>query len=147
MSPFKDYFLGTIKNRYAQFEGRARRSEYWYFTLFVIIIYFILGLLSGLLSGALMSGTDSALGLMPMALIGIFLLAIIIPSIALVVRRLHDTGKSGWWYFISLIPFVGSIVIIVFLCTDSQSGTNEYGPNPKEIGGATASDHLIQDYS
>ena len=83
---------------------------------------FISGVLSEIIG-------EAAIGL-----IGIYYLAIIIPSIAVAIRRLHDTGRSGWWYLISLIPLIGSIILIVFFCEDSKPGVNQWGPNPKEVG-------------
>ena len=76
-------------------------------------------------------------------LIGIFQLAIIIPGIAITVRRLHDTGRSGWWLFVGLIPFIGAIILIVWYATDSQPGANEYGPNPKTGEVADITSHLV----
>lgn len=108
-----EYYIGALK-KYAVFEGRATRSEYWYFFLFNLVISIIIGLLD-----------VPALGFL-------YSLAVLIPSLAVGVRRLHDVGKSGWWLLIGLIPVVGWIVLIIFAVTDSQSGTNQYGPNLKE---------------
>ncbi len=118
-----NYYLDTLKFKYADFNGRARRSEYWYFVLCNILAYLIL------------SAVGFALGdYGGLILLGIFWLGVLIPSIAVIVRRLHDVGKSGWFYFVVLIPLVGGIWLIVLLCTDSQVGPNQYGPNPKGIG-------------
>jgi len=125
-----DWFLGALK-KYAVFEGRARRREYWFFVLFVVIIAVVLAIADRI------TGTYSAAygtGLLG----GLFSLAVLIPSLAVGARRLHDTGRSGWWLLIGLIPFVGAIVLIVFFVIDSQAGTNEYGPNPKGVAGAAA---------
>jgi|GEM_PF-211257 len=111
MSGF-DYFVKVLKN-YTNFEGRARRSEYWYFTLFSVIISIVL------------SFADAAIG-SEVGIIGlIFSLGTLLPSIAVSVRRMHDVGKSGWYI---LIP----IYNLILACTDSQTGSNEYGNNPKE---------------
>ena len=131
-----DWFV-LVWKKYAQFQGRSRRSEYWYFHLFYCLILVALILPGILLMAFGESSLNSAVTLLGAALymppMGLSVAAII-PSLAVMVRRLHDTGRSGWWYFISLVPFVGGIVLLVFLCTDSQPGDNLYGPNPKGIG-------------
>ncbi len=118
------YYLAVLK-KYAVFTGRASRAEYWYFFLCNLIISFILGLIEGLLEVA--PYTDESL------LVSLYILLILIPSIAVTVRRLHDTNHSGWWYFIAFIPLVGPIILLILLVQDSDSGENKYGPNPKEI--------------
>ena len=120
-----DYYKIVLKN-YANFEGRARRSEYWYYTLMNIIIVVALEILAGVCGMA-----SSVLTIIVGLLLVIYALGTLVPSIAVMVRRLHDVGKSGWWYFIALIPIVGAIWLLVLLCTDSQPGSNEYGMNPK----------------
>ena len=104
--------------KYAVFSGRARRKEYWIYILVFGIIAFPLGLIDALI------GTYPLIGLL-------FSLAFFIPTLAVMVRRLHDTGRSGWWWFIQLVPIIGSIIFLVFMVLDSQAGDNEYGPNPK----------------
>lgn len=111
-----DWYLKVVKN-YAVFQGRAQRKEYWMFVLINFIFTLILSVI------------ENAIGL-PFVLTTIYSLAILLPSLAVTVRRLHDTGRSGWWILISLVPFVGSIILIVFLCLESQSAENQYGPNP-----------------
>ena len=118
-----NWYLDAWKN-YANFQGRARRKAYWMFVLFNLIALLVLGLIE---SAVGLSG-QNGYGI----LTGLYTLAMILPLIALAVRRLHDTGRSGWWILIGLVPLVGPIVLIVFYVTDSQAGTNEYGPNPKE---------------
>jgi len=113
-----------VFSNYARFEGRARRSEFWYFQLFQYIVFFVLGLLS--VTGILA------------VLIPIYLLASFIPSLAVSWRRFHDIGRSGLWYFISFVPIIGLILVIVWLSQDSQPGNNQYGPNPKGAGSAGA---------
>ena len=115
------WYLEGFK-KYADFSGRARRKEYWYFYLFNTIASLVLALIDMMLFDA------EGVGLLG----GLYSLAVIIPGIAVTVRRLHDIGRSGWWLFIGLIPFVGAIALLVFLATDSVAGSNEYGPNPKE---------------
>ncbi|WHY86108.1 DUF805 domain-containing protein [Neobacillus novalis] len=112
------WYLKVMQN-YVGFEGRARRQEYWMFYLVNSIISIILV--------ALMGASDSLV-----ILVFIYFLAIILPSLAVTVRRLHDTGRSGWWMLIGFVPF-GNIVLLVFTCTDSQPGDNQYGPNPKAL--------------
>ena len=129
-------YLKVIKGHYADFKGRARRKEYWMFVLFQVIF------------GIIASVLDSALGLtfspeIPYGWIYLlFAIATFLPGLALVVRRLHDVNKSGWYYFIVLIPFVGAIWLIVLLCTDSVPGPNKWGDNPKGIGNNSAIDSI-----
>lgn len=114
-----EWYLKALR-QYADFEGRARRKEYWMFTLFNLI-FAILALVVGGLIGE--SGV---------ILYFLYVLGTLIPNLAVAVRRLHDVGKSGWMYLVALIPLVGFIWLLVLLVTDSQPGSNEYGPNPKE---------------
>jgi uncharacterized membrane protein YhaH (DUF805 family) len=122
-----DYWKKAITTNYANFDGRARRSEYWYFTLMNIILIIALEVLMGVFI---------AMNIAIVSYLFIFLLIVaslglIVPSIAVTVRRLHDIGKSGWFYCVSFIPLAGPIWLLVMLCTDSQAGSNEYGLNPK----------------
>ena len=112
-----NWYLKALKN-YVNFQGRARRKEYWMFVLFNIIISLILTVVE------LSANIDPLLT-------GLYSLFILLPSLAITVRRLHDTGKSGWWILISLIPIVGSIILLVFTCLDSEGNDNHYGSNPK----------------
>lgn len=118
-----DWYLEVLK-KYAVFEGRARRKEYWFFVLFNILISIGLTIID---SATGMFDAQAGMGLLS----GIYALAVLVPSIAVGVRRLHDTNRSGWWLLISFIPIIGTIVLIVFLATDSKPETNQYGPNPK----------------
>lgn len=111
--------------RYADFSGRSRRKEYWMFVLGVLIAFIVLGLVEGLLGMSGMVG--GAYG--PLTLI--LVLAIIIPGIAVQVRRFHDQDKSGWFVLLGLIPLVGGIVVLVFMCLDGTKGDNRFGPDPK----------------
>lgn len=136
-----EYYKAAL-NKYADFTGRARRSEYWYFTLGNVIIMLLLYIpLIG--SMATSGGEPGAGSLIFSGLVGIFALGIVIPSLAVAVRRLHDTGKSGWFYLISFVPFIGGIILIVFMCQDSEPGANKWGPNPKTGTVADASSHLV----
>ncbi|NHM34004.1 DUF805 domain-containing protein [Neobacillus terrae] len=111
------WFLKVLKN-YATFNGRARRKEYWMFTLISVIITILLAVAEAA------TGLDSILT-------GLFSLAILVPSLAVIVRRLHDTGRSGLMVLLGLIPIIGGIILLVFAAQDSKPGENEYGPNPK----------------
>ncbi len=122
-----NWYLDVLK-KYAVFSGRARRKEYWMFALVNVIIAFVLGLIDGVIGAAL--GSDQSL------LSTLYTLAILIPSLAVGVRRLHDTGRSAWWLLICLVPIIGPIALLVFLVQDSQHGDNQYGPNPKVAAAA-----------
>lgn len=115
----------TCITKYFGFYGRARRSEYWYWVLFT----FLLSLVAGILD--LIIGTDYDAG--GGVLSTIVSLAILAPSLAAGARRLHDTGRTGWWQLIMLIPVIGFFVLLVFFVFDSQEGENKYGPNPKAV--------------
>ncbi|WP_226657145.1 DUF805 domain-containing protein [Pseudalkalibacillus hwajinpoensis] len=112
-----NWYLKVLKN-YVNFQGRARRKEYWMFTLFNIIISVVLTLV------------ETVADISPF-LTGIYSLFILLPGLAVTVRRLHDTGRSGWWILIGLIPLIGSIVILVFTCLESEREENRFGSNPK----------------
>ena len=116
---------------YAGFSGRAQRSEYWLFYLFCILAY-IVGALLDLAMGTLDPLTGFG------AVSGIITLALIIPSLAVSFRRLHDTDRSAWWLLIGLVPLIGGIVLLVFFCLDGTPGENRFGPNPKELVPADA---------
>lgn len=118
------WFVEALK-KYAVFSGRSRRKEYWYYVLFVIIINIVLNMIDGLL-GTYDRSTGAGL------LSTIFGLAVLIPSIAVSVRRLHDIDRTGWWVLIGLVPLIGWIVLLIFHVQDSTPGTNRYGPNPKQ---------------
>ena len=121
-----EYFKNCVLKHYVDFKGRARRKEYWSFVLFTVIIIILVGIVAGVLDNVLgLSGTLTA------ALVTIVDLGLILPSISVLVRRLHDIGKSGWWFWVSLIPVVGGIILLVFMFLDSQPGSNAYGSNPK----------------
>ncbi len=116
-------FMTAVKkclSEYANFEGRSRRSEFWYFTLAVAAVSFVFGVLGNI---------STVLGI---ALDVVLIVATFIPGIAVTCRRLHDIGKSGWLQLVALIPCVGWIIVIVWCCQDSMPGDNMYGPNPKE---------------
>jgi uncharacterized membrane protein YhaH (DUF805 family) len=118
----------TCLQKYVGFSGRARRSEYWWFFLFTVLVSMVASVLDSIFGT--MSDTTNV------GVIGsIASLALLLPSIAVAIRRLHDTSRSGWWILIGLIPIVGWIILIVFYCQDSH-GENQYGPSPKAVAPA-----------
>lgn len=117
-----------VLRQYADFNGRARRKEFWMFTLINFLIVMALEVVMFIVGGM---DPESSLAMVVMGLLGIYLLAVFIPSLAVSVRRLHDTNRSGWWLLIQLVPFIGIIVLIVFWVQDGDAGTNQYGENPK----------------
>src|SRR5215203_447722 len=120
-----NWYLEVLK-KYAVFSGRSRRAEYWYFVLVNLIVVIVLSLIDTLLGTF---NVVQGVGLLS----GIYGLAVLIPSLAVTVRRLHDIDRTGWWIFINLIPLIGTIVLLVFAVTDGTPGSNRYGPNPKEV--------------
>lgn len=115
------WYLEVLK-KYAEFDGRARRKEYWMFVLVNIGVSICLALLGAMIGGKL-------LGMNVLSLL--YSVAVLIPSIAVGIRRLHDTGRSGWWTLIVFVPFIGVLVLLYFAVLDSEPGANAYGPNPK----------------
>jgi uncharacterized membrane protein YhaH (DUF805 family) len=114
-----NWYLSVVRDNYANFSGRARRSEYWYFVLANLLISLILFALI------------FALGIFGIILYSLYALAVFIPSLAVIVRRLHDVDKSGWFYFICLIPLIGPIWLLVLFATEGTPGSNQYGEDPK----------------
>ncbi len=112
------WYIMVLK-KYAVFDGRARRKEYWYFALFSFIISLVLGLI------------DQAIGINVLG--SLYGLAVLLPAVGVSIRRLHDTGRSGWWLLIGLIPLIGTIILIIYMASDSQVGTNQYGSSPKLV--------------
>jgi uncharacterized membrane protein YhaH (DUF805 family) len=109
--------VSSVLTQYTGFSGRARRSEFWWYTLFASAVYLVVALIDAAMNTTLL-GLIVSLGLL-------------LPTLAVTVRRLHDTGRSGWWILIGLIPLAGAIVLLVFECTDSEPGPNRFGPSPK----------------
>ena len=120
-----NWYLKVLK-QYADFNGRARRTEYWMFALFNFIISFVLGFIDGFIG---FLGPEIGIGVLG----GLYSLLVLIPGLAVSVRRLHDVGKSGWMLLIVLIPLIGLIWLLVLMVSDSKPGENQYGPNPKEV--------------
>ena len=120
-----NWYLKVLQN-YAVFSGRARRKEYWYFVLFNLIITMVLAAIDSFLIHPSFS-QQYGISLLPT----IYSLAVLIPSLAVSVRRLHDIGRSAWWLLLLLMPIIGGIVLLIFALLDSDPDVNEYGPNPK----------------
>lgn len=125
-----NWYLEVIKNNYANFSGRARRKEYWMFTLVNTIIITVLYAI--LMSSIDMNtGETSSLGSIVGIIIGIYSLAIIVPSLAVTIRRFHDQDKSGWMFLLAFIPAIGGLIVFVFMCLEGTKGDNRFGPDPK----------------
>jgi uncharacterized membrane protein YhaH (DUF805 family) len=114
-----NWYLAVLKN-YVGFSGRARRTEYWMFALFNCIVLLVLYILAIAVHALIV-------------LYILYALAVLLPSLAVAFRRLHDTGRSAWWILIGLVPFVGGIVLLVFACLPGTPGPNQYGPDPKAV--------------
>ena len=125
-----NWYLGALK-KYATFEGRARRKEYWFFVLFNVLAIIVLEILDVVLGTF---SQETGFGLLS----GLYAIAVLLPSLAVTVRRLHDTDRSGWWILINFIPLIGAIVLLIFTLLDGTPGSNRFGPNPKgeAAGGA-----------
>ena len=115
----------TCFSKYATFSGRARRSEFWRFAQLILIISFLLGFIPVVIRFYILDFIIKMLEILTW-------LVFLIPSLAVSARRLHDIGKSGWWLLLGFIPIVGPIVLLIWACTDSQPGENQWGANPKE---------------
>ncbi len=118
-----NWYIEVLK-KYTEFSGRSRRKEYWYFVLFNFIVSIVL------------IGVDSMVGTLNSeggygVFSTIYSIAVLLPTIGVGIRRLHDIGRTGWWLLIGLLPLIGFIVLIIFFVKDSQPGENQYGPNPK----------------
>jgi uncharacterized membrane protein YhaH (DUF805 family) len=120
-----DWYLIVLK-KYLVFEGRARRKEYWFFILFNILIGIGLAIIDNM-TGTLNPETGTGL------LSGIYSLAVLIPTIAVAIRRLHDTDRSGWWLLLAFVPLIGGLVLLVFFVLDGTPGSNRFGPSPKGL--------------
>ena len=130
-----NWYLEVLK-KYALFDGRATRAEYWYFTLFNFLALFVLAIVDSVIGGF---NPEAGIGLLG----GIYSLAILIPNIAVSVRRLHDTDRSGWWLLIYLIPLIGALVLLIFMVQDSQTSDNPYGLNPKPGNKGDDKSHVV----
>ncbi|MDE9449574.1 DUF805 domain-containing protein [Aliiroseovarius sp. Z3] len=128
--------IRTCFSKYVTFQGRAQRSEFWWFVLFVFVGQLVLGMIDSVLFGTVttMEGGFQAETSTPI-LSGLFGLATLLPVISVTVRRLHDTDRSGWWYWLALIPLIGIIILIVWYASKGTDGANKYGPDPLGGGG------------
>ncbi len=122
-----EWYLLVLK-RYAEFNGRSRRKEYWMFTLYNIVIFLVLYV------AGFVTLLRSSIYMLFFGLAFIYALAVLVPNLAVGVRRLHDIDKSGWFILISLIPAVGGLILLVLLALDGTPGDNRYGPSPKAVG-------------
>ena len=127
------WYLKVMRDNYANFKGRARRKEYWMYTLiFTVLLIALMTIMFSVLSFSDETGIETGPGVyLTVILVIVFLFAHFIPTIALTVRRLHDTGKSGWWYLIVFVPYLGNFVIFIFTLIDGDREDNKYGSNPK----------------
>ena len=121
-----NWYLKVVKDNYANFKGRARRHEYWMFAFINLMIAVLLSIID-----AVVFGPGNFM------LSSLYMLVVLIPGIAVAVRRLHDTGRSGWWMLLALIPVIGVVALIVMMCIDSTPAPNRYGASPKRIGNYT----------
>lgn len=115
------WYIEVLK-KYVVFKGRASRAEYWYFVTIHILISFVLGIIDGQLNLVVAGGFG--------IISGVYLIGVLTPALGVTIRRLHDTGHSGWWILLSLIPLIGPIVVIIFLAKSSETGINSFGPCP-----------------
>jgi uncharacterized membrane protein YhaH (DUF805 family) len=120
-----NWFLDVVKNKYVMFKGRASRKEFWTYILHYFILFIVASILDYIV-GLIIQDTDTSI------ISGLLSLALLLPTLAVTVRRLHDTGRSGWWLLIGLTG-IGGILLLIWYVTDSQPSENKYGPNPKGI--------------
>lgn len=118
----------SVLTQYVGFSGRARRSEYWWYFLFTLLVSIVTAILDTALGTNFEDSSNGVIGL-------IVSLALLLPGLAVAVRRLHDTDRSGWWLLIGLIPIIGAIVLLVFFVQNGTAGPNSFGPDPKDVAG------------
>ncbi len=137
-------FMESIKTcfgKYVTFQGRASRSEFWWFAVFIWIGVLLLqgfmymsidtdGMMAAAQDGSFNSGMSLALPIVPLILIIVFVLVTFLPNLSVMVRRLHDTNHSGWWYWIALIPLLGLLILLYFFVSKGTDGDNDFGPDP-----------------
>ncbi|MGB3543800.1 DUF805 domain-containing protein [Rubrivirga sp.] len=121
-----EWYLDVLQNHYADFNGRARRKEYWMFTLFNVVIIVGIAIVT-----AVLGAVSETLGLLGVIAYVLYALVVLVPGLAVAVRRLHDTGKSGWFLLAGLVPVIGGLIVLYFMIIEGDHGPNEYGPNPK----------------
>ncbi|MCB9189202.1 MAG: DUF805 domain-containing protein [Flavobacteriales bacterium] len=137
-----DYFKFVVFENYANFNGRARRSEFWYFVLASFLLSIVISIIEGALGMGNYYATSNSFYFSGGILSNLLNLALMIPSLAVGARRLHDTNKSGWLQLLWIIPIIGWIVLLVFFVQEGDEGTNQYGQDPKNLGYSTE-DHLL----
>jgi len=115
MNAVKEYFIDVLKNHYVDFNGRASRKQYWMYILFYVILSIIVGIIGGILG-------DTINGILSVLLN----LGLLLPSLSIGVRRLHDTDRSGWWYLIAFLPVIGGLVLLVFMLLPGTEGANRF---------------------
>ena len=121
--------MRCLKEKYATFRGRASRSEYWWFTLAVMLVSIALSMMEvAFMSGETFDSIPEGNGPLTM----LFSLAVLLPELAVSVRRLHDTGHSGWWLLLAFVPLIGSLVLLWWSVSPSEQGENRFGPQPPE---------------
>ncbi len=127
-----NWYKKVVFENYANFTGRATRSEYWYFTLVHILIIIVLAIpaMIDIITNPDFDIEPGVLFFISLGLVILYMLGTFIPRLAVTVRRLHDSGKSGWYYLLAFTPYVGNIIIIIFMCLDSDIFTNKWGSNP-----------------
>jgi len=111
--------------RATDFSGRSRRKEYWYFNLINVVVFLFFFLF------AVPFGEQEKPSMIPLSLMFLYAVVVFVPSLSVTIRRLHDIGKSGWWYFIAFVPLIGGIILFVFTLFDSEPSANEWGLDPK----------------
>jgi uncharacterized membrane protein YhaH (DUF805 family) len=116
------YFMDGVTKHYFDFNGRTRRTAFWYYMLVYVVIYIVLAIV------------QSVAHMTTPIITSIFALALLLPTLGMEVRRLHDTNRSGWWVLIALVPLIGIILLIVWWAAAGTTGSNEYGPDPKAAG-------------
>ncbi len=119
-----NWFIDALKNAF-NFSGRARRKAYWMFVLFYVIFAFVAGVLDGILGTTV--NPKTGMGVIG----GLYIFLMLLPLIALSIRRLHDTDRSGWWFLINFVPLIGGLVFFVFTLLEGTRGDNRFGPDPK----------------
>ena len=118
-----NWFIDALKNAF-NFSGRARRKAYWMFALFYVIFAFVAGVLDGILGTV---NPETGMGVIG----GLYIFLMLLPLIALSIRRLHDTDRSGWWFLINFVPLIGGLIFFVFTVLEGTRGDNRFGPDPK----------------
>lgn len=126
-----DYFKKSVFENYANFKGRARRTEFWYFNLVMWVINMLFQAVSSEFAAGTMNSKNNVPFVITLVIFILISLVLMIPSLSVFVRRLHDYGKSGWWFFLAFIPLIGGIILLVWTCKAGQVGPNKWGPDPK----------------